>query len=44
MNDEAAVNEEQGQEQESNDLADAMAAVAIVLIPVIGIIYWLSGM
>ena len=31
-------------EQDENGMTDALSAVAIILIPVISIIYWLSGM
>lgn len=31
-------------EQEENGMVDALSAVAIILVPVIAIIYWLSGM
>ena len=31
--------------QESGDgMADALSAVAVIIIPVVGVVYWLSGM
>ena len=30
--------------ENENDLGDAFAAVALVVLPVVAIVYWLSGM
>lgn len=31
-------------EADENSVVDAISAVAVILIPVVGIIYWLSGL
>jgi hypothetical protein len=36
--------DQQSEEKNGDATADALSAVAIVLIPVVGVIYWLSGM
>jgi hypothetical protein len=36
--------DQQSEQKNSDATADALSAVAIVLIPVVGVIYWLSGM
>jgi hypothetical protein len=38
------MSDESTQPENEDGLADAFAAVAIVVIPVLAIIYWLSGM
>lgn len=43
MNDEVSATASESDEQ-NGELVDVLAAVAIVLIPVISIIFWLSGM
>ncbi len=35
---------EENQQQDEDGLTDAMAAVAVVVIPVIAVVYWLSGL
>jgi hypothetical protein len=40
----STMSQENEVEQDENGMTDALSAVAIILIPVISIIYWLSGM
>ncbi len=34
----------ENQQQDEEGVTDAMAAVAVVVIPVIAVVYWLSGL
>ena len=35
---------EENQQQDEDGVTDSMAAVAVVVIPVIAVVYWLSGL
>ena len=35
---------EENQQQDEDGVTDAMAAVAVVVIPIIAVVYWLSGL